>query len=112
MRIGVLIATGLAILLGACKFVPTAKQGDGGGTASDPTAQIAVIWDAKVLPYMSAKAAPLAEVKAAAATDADAAGKRYGYRENAGSSPWTVMVTIEGTIVDANTQSKAATLDV
>ena len=42
----------------------------------------------------------------------DAAGQAYGYKEKQSSSPWTVIVKLDGKIVDANTKSTAATLDV
>jgi predicted lipoprotein len=47
-----------------------------------------------------------------ATTDAAAAGAKYGNPNKQANSPWTFAVRLEGMIVAANTQSRAATIDV
>jgi predicted lipoprotein len=110
---------GLACLvLAGCKFVPTAekqtKASVNSAQAPDKAfdAKVAELWDAKVIPYASAKAGALPDVLAAIKTDADAAGAEFGYKEKGGSSPFTFLARIEGKVVEGNTQSRAATLDV
>jgi predicted lipoprotein len=102
-----------ALFLAGCKFVPTVSK-EGGETAakSDPQMQVEEIWASKVLPYLDKKAGPYPEVRTAAAQSAEAAGKRYGYKEEGAGSPWTVIVRIDGKIVAANTESRAGTMDV
>jgi predicted lipoprotein len=105
------------LALAGCKFVPTAEKQK---SASQNTAQgqdrgfdakVAEMWETKVLPYAAAKAGGFAEVQAALAGDAETAGAKYGYREKAGSSPWTVLAKIEAPVIAANTESRAAYLD-
>ena len=109
------VATSLAV--GGCKIVATpakkpggAEEGNGGGF--DPEAMVTAIWDAKVIPYLSAKAAALPDVMALVRSNPDEAGRKYGYRAKEGSEPWTFAVTIDGRIVSAETTSRAATMSV
>lgn len=118
-RLMIAAVTALACLaLAGCKFVPTAEKHK---TASQNSAQapdkgfdakVAEIWDSKVIPYATAKAGPFVEVRDALARDPEAAGGKYGFREKAGSSPWTVLAKVDGRVVAANTESRAASLDV
>jgi len=109
-----LVALGLA--LGACKIVATPKKTAAGEDANnggfDPNAMVGAIWDAKVISYLVAKAGKLAEVVELARSNPDEAGKKYGYRAEEGSEPWTFVVKIEGRVVAANTASRAATISV
>jgi predicted lipoprotein len=100
------------LLLAGCRFVATADETAESGAANDPVQQVAAIWDSKVIPYMTAKSGSFADVRAAALKDPEAAGKAFGFREKQGTSPWTVVVKLEGKVIAANTESKAATLDV
>ncbi len=118
-RIRKLAIVALACLaLAGCKFVPTAekqKQASANSAqASDKgfDAKVAELWDAKVMPYAQARAGLFMEVQTAIKADANAAGAKYGYKEKEGSAPWTLLARIEGKIVAANTQSRAATIDV
>ncbi|WP_413991070.1 DUF2291 family protein [Labrys okinawensis] len=118
------LATGLmivaaALALTACKIVPTAevqaaRQGgsSGGPAAFDPDKMVNEMWDAKVIPYLTAKAGDFAVVRDLAAKSPDEAGARFGYRAKEGSTPWTYVIKAQGRIVAANTQSRAATIDV
>jgi predicted lipoprotein len=101
--------------LSACKIVATAKRqpgGDEGGGEFDPAAMVSAIWNTKVIPYLAAKAGPLPEVVALARANPDEAGKRWGFRAQQGSEPWTYVVKIDGHIVAADTASRAATISV
>jgi predicted lipoprotein len=109
------VAAGLAV--GGCKIVATpakkvvgADEGNGGGF--DPDAMVNAIWDAKVIPYLSAKAAALPDVMALVRSNPDDAGRKFGYRAKEGNEPWTFVVAIDGRIVSAETTSRAATISV
>ena len=107
-----------ALTLCSCKFVPTAEvqaQGGGSGAAAtlfDPDKMVADLWQAKVVPYLDAKAGPLATLRDLARQSPDEAGQRYGYRPKAEGAPWTLVTRFDGTIVAADTASRAATLDI
>jgi predicted lipoprotein len=112
----VLAAVGLA----SCRIVPTAeveaaRKGGGsapGEAAFNPDKMVDDIWDAKVIPYLTAKAGPFADVRDLARKSPDEAGQKYGFRAKEGSAPWTLVVKAEGRIVEANTESRAATIGV
>lgn len=111
----------LAIALGAglagCKFVETAElqaqaaaaaaqKASAGKTPSDD-------WDARVLPHMREAAVPVATLRTALGSQGlEAAGASYGHREGGEGTPFTYVARVEGTIVEANTESRAATAGV
>ncbi len=112
-------ALGLGVLLASCRFIPTAEVkalGDtslmNGETSFDPAKKVASIWATKVMPYFEEKAGPFVTVRDLAAKSPDEAGAKYGYRAKSDGTPWTLMVKIEGTIVAADTESRAATIGV
>jgi predicted lipoprotein len=113
------MALSLGILLAACRFIPTdqvsaigAAGGASGGAASDPDQMVASMWSSKVVPYFEKKAGPVLEVRALAAKSPDEAGAKWGYRAKSEDTPWTFIVRLEGTIVAADLQSRAATIGV
>jgi len=110
-----IVAMIAAVSLSACKILPTpsAAQGDAANSnAFNPERMVEDIWTPKVIPYLQQKAGPFAEVQALAKTDPAAAGAKYGNAKKQSDSPWTFAVRVEGKIVAANTQSRAATIDV
>jgi predicted lipoprotein len=105
------------VLLSSCRFVQTSEvqtlasvQAPDAGF--DPDKKVASIWTSKVVPYFDQKAGPFAEVRRLAAASPDEAGAKFGYRPKSGDVPWTLMVKLEGVIVEANTESRAATIGV
>jgi predicted lipoprotein len=110
---GLIVAAAAGLCLASCKLVPTAS-GDGAGNeaAFNPDRMVDGIWTAKVIPYLQQKAGPLAEVQAAAKSDAAAAGAKYGNPKKQANSPWTYAVRVGGKIVASNTTSRAGTIDV
>lgn len=111
----ILVVSFLAAIvsLTACKILPTPSAENGGtGSAFNPDKMVEDIWAAKVIPYLQQKAGPFPEVHALAKTDPAAAGARYGNPKKQANSPWTFAVRLEGKVVAANTQSRAATMDV
>lgn len=78
----------------------------------DPIGYVDKIWEKKVLPYMAAEAADLADLLNALKTDPQAAGEECGHREKAEGSPWNFIVKGKGRIVEVNTRSRASTVGV
>ena len=105
------VALTLAVLSG-CKIIKTPTAEDLAAAAFDPARQISEMWDDTALPYLDSKAGPLAEVAALAASDPEAAGARFGNPAKQANSPWTFATSVDGTIVAAETESRAATIDV
>ncbi len=115
--LGALGVVAASLALSGCKIIATpvkrasgADEGAAGGF--DPEAMVNAIWDAKVIPYLNAKAGALQDVMALVRSNPDDAGRKYGYRAKEGSEPWTFVVTIDGRIVSAETASRAATISV
>jgi predicted lipoprotein len=102
-----------ALGLSGCKFVKTAdEQKEAAANAFDPDKRVAEIWDSKVIPFLDKRAGTFAEVATLVASDPDAAGAKYGHKEKVGNAPWTYAAKIEGTIVAAETKSRAGYADV
>ncbi len=108
----------LAFGLAACKIVknaevkPVATGGDSASSQDDMTARVNAMWSTEVMPHLAETATDLAPLKAAIADSLDAAGSAHGHRSNAEGSPWNFPVRFTGTIVAANTESRAATAEV
>lgn len=102
--------------LAGCKILPTLtaeqKAAATSAAAFDPGKMVADEWAAKMLPYLQAKAGPFADVASAAKADAQAAGQKFGNPKKQANSPWTYVASADGKIVAANTESRAATIDV
>lgn len=112
LSVAALLALGA---LSACKILPTPTEeskAEAAAQAFDPDKMVAEMWDAKVLPYLDAKAGEFAQVQAAAKADAKAAGEKYGNPKKQANSPWTYVARADGRIVASNTTSRAATIDV
>ena len=115
--ISVLAAVMAGALLCSCRFIPTADvpalgSGPSQAKAFDPEKMVASEWSAKVVPYFEKRAGPFAEVRDLAAKSPEEAGARFGYRPKSGDVPWTYLVKLEGVVVEANTESRAATIGV
>jgi predicted lipoprotein len=107
----ILLACGLA--LSGCKFVKTAdEQKQAAANAFDPDKRVAEIWDTKVIPYLEKRAGAFPDVIAEVAKNPDAAGAKYGHREKVGNAPWAYVAKVDGTVVAAETKSRAAYVDV
>jgi len=108
------LALGLAASLSACKFVETAElrakaEAAAAGTAASPADD----WDGRVLPQMRESAVAVATLRTALLSDGlEAAGAAHGHREGGEGTPFTYVTAVEGTIVEANTESRAATAGV
>ncbi len=113
---GALIAALVAAALPGCKIIktPTAeeKAAAAAKTAFDPNAKVEAIWQSQAVPYYQKRAGKLKDVVAAVAAGPDQAGEKYGNPKKQASAPWTYAVKFTGKVVAADTQSRAATLDV
>ncbi len=101
-------------LLSACKIERTgetsaASSASLSGKPADPAAQVAETWNSQVLPYLEKKAGDFTAVRDQLASAPDEAGRQHGYRQKDEGVPWTIVVRASGTILDANTKSRAAT---
>jgi predicted lipoprotein len=83
-----------------------AAEKEGGG------ADVPAMWTAQVLPHMNEAATDLATLKPAIAAGLDPPGQAHGYRPNSEGAPWNFPVRLEGTVVAAKTDTRAATADV
>ncbi len=106
-----------AFLIVGCQLVENDAQGDEKALVSSaPGGDMAVlvdeIWDDKVLPHLKDAAVDFTELKPALDRDLDTAGNKYGYRPSSEGSPWNFATRIDGEIVSAKTDTRAATLDV
>lgn len=102
------------ITLSGCKIIknPTAEEAAQASGSFNPDRAVADIWDAKVKPYFAGKAVKLDEIMTAVSADPEAAGAQYGHREKQGNAPWTFAASLEGQVVNAETKSRAAYVDV
>lgn len=107
------VFTALCLGLAGCKFVKTAdQQAQAAANAFDPDRMVAGSWDTKVLPYLKQRAGAFETVTALIASDPDAAAKTYGHKEKEGNAPWTYAATVKGTILTAETKSRAGYVEV
>lgn len=115
-----IIAVASLSLPAGCKLVPN----DDGATAEggvdiffqdetfDAEKMARDLWDTRIVPYLSAKAGDFPDVIILAASDPDGAGAQFGHRENTEGAPWNLVTRLEGRIVAASLESRAATVDV
>lgn len=112
MRTAVVLAA-LCLAVTGCKFVKTAdQQAQAAASAFDPDKMVAGAWDAEVLPYMKQRAGAFEDVMALITSNPDAAAQKFGHKEKEGNAPWTYVATVKGTIVTAETKSRAASVEV
>jgi predicted lipoprotein len=119
MRYGfaALVVVALASSLGACKLVPNKTEADahagaasGAGDAGSKLETMAqTMWQPEILPYFQ-KATDLTVLVPAMRSGLDSAGKQYGYRAGGEGTPWSFAVHFKGTIVSADTETRAATI--
>lgn len=114
------LATMLALLATGCKLVKTEDvskfrrgyvEADA-ATPTDPASAARAMWAPQVLPHLDKAALDFPTLRKAIAADLNAAGKQYGYRAKEEGTPWNFAVKLTGRIVEANTESRAATAGV
>jgi predicted lipoprotein len=102
-----------------CKIVMDEQPGEGElGQAPQTDAErmaayAEAAWEPKVLPVVAENLVPLGDLRSALDADGlDASGRQYGLRPEGEANPWNFAVSGEGTIVEANTESRAAKLGI
>ncbi|SER86670.1 Predicted lipoprotein [Tranquillimonas rosea] len=110
-------ALALLCVLAACKIedttAPTASDGGAAQPATDADRMAALVeeeWQARILPAIQDNAVEVATLRTALAEGADAAGGQYGLRPDGEANAWNFVVTGTGEAVEANLESRAATL--
>ncbi|MCZ4312985.1 DUF2291 domain-containing protein [Comamonadaceae bacterium G21597-S1] len=73
----------------------------------NPKADVQAMWEAKVLPAISAMAADFPELRRALQADVAAAGARHGHRQQAEGAPWNLAVRMTGRLVEVDTELSA-----
>ena len=109
----------ISTLVGGCKLVKNSVKTETSNTASsfnnsafDPVGMVAQIWTPQVLPYISKKTVDLTTLLPAIDKDLDAAGKQYGYHEKGEDAAWNFVATVEGTVIEVDTDASPAVLRV
>ncbi|MDZ5696515.1 DUF2291 domain-containing protein [Chelativorans sp. M5D2P16] len=101
-----------------CKLVKNTDDpaGEGGMVSSAPdgdmTRMVEEIWTPRVLPYLQENATDFATLGPAIEADLDAAGEAHGYRPTSEGTPWNFATLVTGTVIAAETDTRAATADV
>lgn len=101
--------------LGACKIVPNPEPGSGDAAAPlNDDQRMALkaqeIFDGQLVPYVSDRAIELPVLRSALEGGLDAAGAAHGVRPQAEGSPWNFLLKGEGTVTEANRESRAGTV--
>ncbi|CAD6561358.1 hypothetical protein LMG28727_07410 [Paraburkholderia kirstenboschensis] len=78
----------------------------------DANAMVSSMWSTKIVPDVEKRATDYTTLRAAIGADADAAGRKYGYRGKDDGAPWNFPTTVHGTIVEVDTQSSQGTVGV
>jgi predicted lipoprotein len=116
MKGALLVAMLAAATLPGCKIVktPTAEEqaAETAKTAFNPTDKVDAIWQSQAIPSIEKRAGDFNQVQSLIAASPNDAGAKFGHREKEGNAPWTYVVKFEGKIVAADTQSRAATIDI
>lgn len=98
-----------------CKLVKNPDPAELAAAAAAPqggAAGVPEMWTDRVLPHMETAAVDLAELRPAIAAGLDAAGEAHGSRARSEGAPWNFPVRTTGTILAANTESRAATAEI
>jgi predicted lipoprotein len=118
LRHGLALLAACATLLAspACKVVRDDEQPKGGSSGEshdqgfDAAGWVASVWDAKALPFFEKDAVEAAKVLEALDQGLDAAGEKFGRRADTEGSPWSFALKGTGTVVSADTESRAGKL--
>ncbi|GHG31491.1 DUF2291 family protein [Paracoccus aerius] len=100
--------------LGACKIVPNPEPGSESAASQTDDDRMAAkageIYAAQLVPYVAQKAIELPTLTGALQGGFDAAGQAHGVRPQAEGSPWNFLLKGQGTVIEANRESRAATM--
>jgi len=119
LRHGLALLVACATLLAspACKVVRDDEQPKGGARGGeshdqgfDATGWVASVWDAKAMPFFEKDGVDAPKVLEALRQGPDAAGEKFGRRADTEGSPWSFLLKGTATVVEADTESRAAKL--
>lgn len=111
-RLALAVLTCAAVLpLVGCKVVRIADQEAEAPAGFNAAAYADGIWVSEALPFFAQSADPVVAVMPAIAAGLADAGVQFGYRPGEGS-PWSFVVSGQGTVIAKNTESRAGTLEV
>lgn len=110
--LGVLI---LAAALPGCRIVknnPVGAPAAQNSGQQDAKGRVDAIWDAKLIPYAQAKAAPYPELARAIAAAPEQAVHDHGFRAPNADAKAALYTRIEGVIVGGDSKSRVGTIEV
>ncbi|WP_018687403.1 DUF2291 family protein [Ahrensia kielensis] len=112
------VALTVLIATGGCKLVKNPDPNSAEKEQSSLTDAVRManyareIWDAQVLSAVAENLVPITDLRTALAKDVDAAGEAHGLRPDGEANPWNFAVSGSGVIIEGNTESRAAKLQV
>ncbi|TPE47983.1 DUF2291 family protein [Amaricoccus solimangrovi] len=112
-----LVCAALLLAPSGCKIVKTpaageTAAGDATGDAARAETRVAETYDAKLVPFITERAVPVADLRAALAGGLDTAGAAHGTRGSGAGAAWTFPVKGEGKVVEAALDTRARTLGI
>lgn len=120
-RMGLLLLATVCALGTACRIETKdeaaareakAVAGSSEARSFDPKADATAVWDSKVIPTLSTKAADFVALRTAMRANLAEAGASHGHRERGDDAPWNFVVRLKGRIVEADTESGAGKIGV
>ncbi|OYU38734.1 MAG: hypothetical protein CFE33_15285 [Pseudorhodobacter sp. PARRP1] len=103
-----LAVAALLLALPGCKVVKNDTNPGATAATADPIATLVnATFEAKLLPHIAKTALPVADLRAAIATDLTAAGAAHGNRGAGEGAAWAFAVKGEGKVISANLTSRA-----
>lgn len=118
MRSLLLVLACTTFTLSGCKIIktldPEAKKAEAAGQTDE--ARMAVYaqenWESGVLPAIQTHLVPLSDLRGLLAQGLDVAGEAHGLRPEGEANPYNFAVSGSGTVIEANTESRAAKMKV
>lgn len=116
--LAVLVA-GISVSSSGCRLVENGggaetsnNRASGEDKKSELDAMAEEMWESRILPQLEKEAVDLAVLVPKIRDSLDSAGKELGYRGGGEGTPWSFSTRFSGMIINANTETRAATADV
>jgi len=115
--ISILGVLALVAVLPGCRVIKNHPGGAAANAAAGngaPTAESRAegMWDSRIVPYAQKKAAPYPQLAGLLSSSSDQAVREHGFRADTAGAKAVLFTRIEGTIVAADTKSRAGTIEV
>lgn len=116
-----LVMAGLCLVASACRIehkvepiagATTSLAGSFENKNFNPQSLVESMWDSKVIPALSSRAADFTQLRSAMRANLDTAGASNGHRERGEGAPWNFATTVKGKIVSVDTESSAGKIGV